>query len=82
VLEDVDDVAVGSADKESAYTPGFCREGTDDLVPSMLSFPVRRFDVIDLNGNGGDLGRCRVFGDQLHECPRCRARCSAQPIPY
>src|ERR1700722_6186629 len=69
MVDDVDDIAVGSPDEKTPQPPGFGGQWMDDVVAELLCLRVRRVDVIGADRNHRVfMGRC-ITGDQLEPGP-------------
>jgi hypothetical protein len=73
MTDDVDDVAIGGADEESAHAPRFIGEWMDDLVPTAASLGVCLVHGgADVDRDDGFLRCAGIAGYELYRGPPVR----------
>ena len=65
MIDDVDDIAVGSPDEKPPQSPRFSGQWMDDVITELLCFRVRRVDVIGADRNHRVFSGSCITGHQL-----------------
>src|SRR5699024_6499878 len=69
LLNDVEHIAIGSADEEASHAPCLGCQGMHDLVSTLLCLAVGGFDVVDHDRDHGVHGRGGIAGHHLERRP-------------